>query len=140
MIRRLTCSVTSQIAAAAFATMTCGIAAAHGPSAYGFTVDFNTLGPSTMYPGATAVWVQYDPGTSFECSPPRGCYAKMQRINFTFSCAPMYAVMTERVSYDLNGNVVKHEIQDIQSTNPTYDTGARLVLATYCPQLYRRHP
>lgn len=126
--------VIARIAAVAIATATSAIATAQGVPAVGFTIDASSLGPSPTYPGASSVWVLYDPpGMSFDCSPPRGCYAKTQRINYTFNCAPAYAVITERISYDLGGNVVNHEVQNIQSANPsTYDAGGRMVLSTYC--------
>ena len=129
--------IVARIAFACFVACACGLASAldwsTGSSAYGFAIDTNTLGPSLAYPGATAVWVLFEPTQSVECTPPRGCYAKTQRINFTFNCAPRYAVMTERISYDLNGNIVKRENQNIQADPLTYDAGARLVLDTYCP-------
>lgn len=116
-----------------------GAAVAQIVSAYGLTIDTSSLGPSPAYPGATSVWVLYDPGMSFDCSPPRGCLAKSQRINYTFNCAPAYAVITQRISYDLGGTEIRRETQDIQSADPsTYDAGARMVLATYCPVRDRR--
>jgi len=95
------------------------------------SIDMNTLGPSPRFPGMSGVWVLYDPTLSVDCSPPRGCYAKTQRIYYAFNCAPRYAVAMERVSFDLNGNVVKDEIADTLS--PSYDRAAALVLNTFCP-------
>lgn len=136
--------IVALIAAACFAATACDLASALGWSrapAYGFTIDTNSLGPSLAYPGASAVWVLFQPTQSVECSPPRGCYAAMQHVAFTFNCAPRYAVMTDRISYDLNGNVVKRENQNIQSVDPlTYDAGARLVVDTYCPLYSRGQP
>jgi len=141
-IRRQTPSTCAQIAAGAFAALMCVSSLAQNLSAAGYMIDVNSLGRSPTYPGANSVWVLYDtPGMSFECSPPQGCYAKSQRTNYVFMCGQGFAVPVERISYDLGGSVVKHEVQDIQQANTSiYDAGADLVLSTYCRVRYRRHP
>ena len=135
-------SIGSQIAAAAFAALIS--AASHGQTAAanGYTFDINSVVRSSTYPGANSVWVLYEaPGNSFECSPPQGCYAKSQRTNYVFICGQGFAVAAERISYDLGGSVVKHEVQDVQQATPSaYDAGANLVLATYCRVRYRTFP
>ena len=56
---------------------------------------------------------------------PRGCYAKTQRIHYDFNCAPRYTVMTERVSMDLNGTIVKHEVLEAAPRyTPAFGVGA----------------
>lgn len=98
------------------------------------SVTVESLGPSTLLAGATGAWVLYAPTLSADCSPPRGCYAKTQRIHYDFSCAPRYIVLTERISMDLNGNVVKHEVQQsAPALTPAYDPAASRVLDTFCP-------
>ena len=104
---------------------------AEGP---GVSVDTTTLGPSPHYPGMTGVWVSYTPSLSVDCSPPRGCYAKTQRIYYTFNCTPRYAVPADRISYDLNGAVVNRELRDgAVPYAANFDAGANAVLDLYCP-------
>ena len=98
------------------------------------TVDVGSLGPSLRVPGATGVWVQYAPGLSVDCSPPRGCLAATQRIYYVFNCNPRYAVAMERISYDLGGNIVNQEVRDPATGFPlSYDGGANAVLNAFCP-------
>ena len=111
-----------------------------GPTYAGpLTIETGSLGPSLRIPGATGVWVYHAPTLSVDCSPPRGCYATTQRIYYVFSCAPRYAVPMERLSMDLNGSVVKHEVREGSPTYAlTYDEAATLVLDTLCPHRERR--
>jgi hypothetical protein len=62
------------------------------------SVSVKSLGPSTLIAGVGGAWVLYAPTLSVDCSPPRGCYAKTQRIHYDFSCSPRYIVLTERIS------------------------------------------
>jgi hypothetical protein len=97
-----------------------------------FTVE--SVGPSTLLAAADGAWVLYAPTLSVDCSPPRGCYAKTQRIHYDFRCSPRYAVLTERISMDINGAIVKHEVADASSAYaPSYDAGASSVLDAFCP-------
>ena|SRR5664279_93108 len=94
-------------------------------------IDMESLGPAPRIAGLNGVWVRYAPTLSVDCSPPRGCYANTQRIYYSFTCAPRYAVLVERISMDLNGAIIKHEISD--SYAPAYDEAATRVLDTFCP-------
>lgn len=129
---------------AAFAFPCAGASAASWdlpPTAGPFAVDTGTLGPSLRVPGAVGAWVQYAPGLSVDCSPPRGCLANTQRLHYVFNCAPRYAVLVERISYDLNGNIVNHEVRDLAAGyGIAYDGGANAVLAAFCPVNVRNAP
>lgn len=97
------------------------------------SVTVESFGPATVMAHADGALVPYAPALSVDCAPPRGCYAKTQRIHYDFRCAPLYAVMTERISMDLNGNIIKHEVLNAtKAYSPTYDAGAMRVLATFC--------
>ena len=98
------------------------------------SVTVESWGPSALLARLDGAWVLYSPTLSTSCAPPRGCYANKQRIHYDFSCSPRYAVMTERISIDINGNVVKHEVTaPAGSYAPASDAGAIQVLATFCP-------
>ena len=90
------------------------------PSADGSVIDTNKLYDSTRFVGAVAVWFHQTYPISVECNPPRGCYARSQLTNYHFSCAPRYVVVVERISFDLNGEVVKHEFLE---PGAIYDLG-----------------
>jgi hypothetical protein len=97
-------------------------------------IDTSTVGPSLRYPGTTGVWVTYSPSLSVDCSPPRACYAKRQRIYYVFNCSPRYAMPIERISADLNGSIIKQETRtDAEPYYPDADVGAFVILETYCP-------
>lgn len=126
----------ASLAGAVLAAAASDPAAAAGPDAIQassptLTIEFNSVGPSPRAAGASGVWIRSDPTLSVDCSPPRGCYAKTQRMYYVFSCWPRYAVLTERLSMDLNGTIIKHESAD---ANPSdYDEAAALLLNTFCP-------
>ena len=97
-------------------------------------IDTSTVGPSLRYPGTTGIWVTYSPSLSVDCSPPRACYAKKQRIYYVFNCSPRYAMPIERISADLNGSIIKREARtDAEPYYPDADVGAFVILETYCP-------
>ena len=74
------------------------------------------------------------PSLSVECSPPRGCYAKTQRIYYVFNCAPRYAMPVERLSTDINGSIIKQETRTgAEPYSADADVGAFVILETYCP-------
>ena len=99
-----------------------------------FAVEMNLPGPSTRIAGASGVWVRYAPTLSVDCSPPRGCYANTQRIYYNFSCTPRYIILLERISIDLNGTIVKHEVQEAAPTYTlAHDGVATWVLDAFCP-------
>ena len=97
-------------------------------------IDTNTIGPSLRYPGTTGVWITYSPSMSVDCGPPRGCYAKTQRIYYVFSCSPRYAMPVERISADLNGAIINREARsDADAYSAEADVGAWVIMETYCP-------
>jgi hypothetical protein len=57
--------------------------------------------------------------------------ATTQRILYDFSCKPRYAVLMERISMDLNGTFIKHEL--FETYVAAYDPAASRVLNTFCP-------
>jgi hypothetical protein len=135
-LRRLTSRVTVlRMACAAFGAI---VADAPGAevlsliSADGIVIETNKLSPSTRFVGALAIWVQNSYAISIDCRPPRGCYAKIQVINYHFSCAPRYVIVGERISMDLNGNVVKHEVLEPAATSGLDYDAHREVLERFC--------
>jgi len=99
-------------------------------------LDTSTVGPSLRFPGATGIWLTYSPSMSVDCSPPRGCYARTQRTYYLFNCAPRWAVPMERLSADLNGSVIKHELRgEGEPYSANADVAAFVILETYCPTL-----
>ena len=92
-------------------------------SADGSVIDTNKPSTSTRFVGADAIWVHHSYPISIDCRPPRGCYANSQVINYHFSCAPRYVAVVERISLDLNGNVVKHEVFEPGAAYELYTHG-----------------
>jgi hypothetical protein len=106
----------------------------------GVVIDTNSIAPSTRISGSS-VWVLYTPTLSVDCSPPPKCYASTQRINVHFSCSPRYSLQMERVSMDLNGNVVNREVREPAARYDTaVDFVGNAVLDYYCPALDEEHP
>ena len=97
-------------------------------------LDVGTVGPSLRFSGATGIWVTYSPSLSVDCSPPRGCYARTQRIQYVFNCSPRWAMPVERLSADLNGTVIKREVREEGEPYAVdADVAALVILETYCP-------
>jgi hypothetical protein len=104
-------------------------------SADGSVIETQKPSGSTRFVGAVAVWMHHSYAISADCRPPPGCYAKSQLINYHFSCGPRYVVVAERISMDLNGDVVKHEVLAPGATYELgYATGAE-VLDQFCGPL-----
>jgi hypothetical protein len=102
-------------------------------SADGSVIETNKAAMSTRFVGADAIWVYISYPMSIECNPPRACYAKAQVINYHFSCSPRYVIVAERISLDLNGDVVKHEVLE---PGGTYELGyAPEALEMFCGRL-----
>ena len=86
-------------------------------------IETNKFSTSTRFVGADAIWLHHSYPMSIDCRPPRGCYAKSQLINYHFRCAPRYVAVVERISMDLNGNIVKHEVFELGGTYELYTQG-----------------
>jgi hypothetical protein len=97
----------------------------------GRVIETNKASPSTRLIGAAQIWVRRWYGISTDCSPPPGCYAKRQLVNYHFGCAPRFAVVVELISMDLNGNVVKQEVLE-QGAPAVPDFTGSDVLELFC--------
>jgi len=130
--RKLTITGIAGAAFAAIAPDTASFGAWDSMSSASGSITVESAAPSTRIAGATDVWVKYAPTLSVDCSPPRACYATTQRIRYDVSCVPRYVVMSERISMDLNGTIVKHELGSANTI--AYDAAAIRVLDTLCPR------
>ena len=81
-------------------------------SSEGIPIETNVLSQSNWLVGAYAIWLHYSYPLSIDCSPPRACYANSQLIHYHFNCLRGFIYIRERISMDLNGSVVKHEVFD----------------------------
>ena len=64
---------------------------------------------STRFEGSADTgggWVLINYGTSVDCSPPRACYTSLQRVYAYANCSMGAIREMQRISLDLNGNVV----------------------------------
>ena len=59
-----------------------------------------------IFPATVEAWVHVEHAMSVDCSPPRACYAKSQWIHAYVSCQTGSLAILQRISMDLNGNVV----------------------------------
>ena len=132
MTKRMRVAAAALAATAAHAHGAAGMQQPRPISGSVITVEW--IGASPQIAGATGVWVRYAPTLSVDCSPPRGCYATTQRIYYTLSCSPRYIVLMQRISMDLNGTIVKHEMRDAGTVNGAEnDDVAGGVLNQFCP-------
>jgi hypothetical protein len=78
--------------------------------AFGMTDDMAVAAESLVLveglPNTIGAWVVYEYPTATDCSPPPGCYANSQRIFYFVNCANGRLAQIQRISLDLNGNVV----------------------------------
>jgi hypothetical protein len=71
------------------------------------SVEIYSVGPAEgIFPGTVEAWVHVEHAMSVDCSPPRACYAKSQWIHAYVSCPTGSLAILQRISMDLNGNVV----------------------------------
>ena len=78
-------------------------------SSYGGSpsVELFSVGPAEgIFPGTVEAWVRVEHAMSVDCSPPRACYAKSQWIHAYASCQTGSLAILQRISMDLNDNVV----------------------------------
>lgn len=77
-------------------------------SSYGGSpVEIYSIGPADLIlPGTVEAWVRVEHAMSVDCSPPRACYAKSQWIHGYVSCQTGSIAVLQRISMDLNDNVV----------------------------------
>ena len=97
----------------------------------GVPVETDKLAQSNWLAGASAVWLHHVYVMSVDCSPPRACYANSQLVNYHFSCGLGFIYVRERISMDLNGNVVNHQVFDFAPPSPL-DPSARGAFARLC--------
>lgn len=57
-------------------------------------------------PNTVGAWVVYNYAMAIDCSPPPSCYADSQRIYYFVNCASGRLAQIQRISLDLNGQVV----------------------------------
>jgi len=69
-------------------------------------VDMDSVRPSEILPDRIGAWIRYTYPISIECAPPRGCRASSQRVYVLVNCAAQGVAYVQRISYDLNGNLV----------------------------------
>jgi len=69
-------------------------------------VDADSVRPVEQYPDRLGMWIRYTYAMSIDCSPPRGCLAASQRVYALVNCPAQAIAYVQRISMDLNGNVV----------------------------------
>ena len=94
-------------------------------SADGTPVETNVLAQSNWLVAAYAIWLYHEYPLSIDCSPPRACYAKSQLVNYHFNCVRGFIYVRERISMDLNGNVVNHQVFEQPTPTSPLDAGVR---------------
>lgn len=75
-------------------------------SSAAITVNWSEVGPIEGLPATVGGWVLISYARSVDCSPPRACYASSQRVYVYAYCSTGAIKDIQRISMDLNGNVV----------------------------------
>jgi hypothetical protein len=86
-------------------------------------------------------WVLISYGLSVDCSPPRACYTALQRVYAYANCSMGSIREIQRISLDLNGNVVA-ETGERAAYIPPRGSVDRAVVRTLCEVhgFYYRRP
>jgi hypothetical protein len=79
-------------------------------------VDMDSVRPAEGMPDRLGAWVRYTYPMSIDCAPPRGCRASSQRVYVLVNCAAQGVAYVQRISYDLNGNVVGQTDANLNAT------------------------
>ncbi|HEX6138114.1 MAG TPA: hypothetical protein VF059_10665 [Casimicrobiaceae bacterium] len=81
-------------------------------------VDVDSVQATEGFPARLGVWLHYTYPTSIDCAPPRGCLAASQRVYAIVDCPAQVIAPVQRISMDLNGNVVARS--DVGTQAPRY--------------------
>jgi hypothetical protein len=109
-----------------------GLVVPHSAAAQ-LAVQVRSLGPAEGYPSAAAAWLYISYPMSVDCSPPRACYAKSQWLHAYVHCYTRSVAVLERISMDLNGDVVATAKADAVLFRGTVnDPGASAALVELC--------
>ena len=103
----------------------CGAQTPPYTSAAGMPIETNKFTRSDWLDAANAVWLYHEYPMSIDCSPPRACYAKSQVVNYHFNCGRGFIYVRERISMDLNGSVVNHQVYEQPTLASPLNEGAR---------------
>jgi hypothetical protein len=84
--------------------------------------------------GVGGAWVRFNYTMSIDCSPPRACYARSQRIYYLVNCSIVAMSEVQRVSLDLNGGVVAQSEPDFNGPwyRPLGNSTEALALNNVC--------
>lgn len=114
------------------AEMWVGIGSSTGAS---LAVDRDSIGAAAGSPHAFGAWIRAVYPISIDCSPPRACYAASQRIYVSILCPVRAIAVIQRISMDLNGNIVaQHEAAPGAAPyfRPAYPGVERDVVHAFC--------
>ena len=100
-------------------------------SSAGISVNWSEVGPVEGSPDTAGGWVLIEYARSVACSPPRACYANSQRAYVYAYCAIGAIKDIQRISMDLNGNVVAQTGERVAYI-PPYDSVDREVVRILC--------
>jgi hypothetical protein len=99
----------------------------------------HSIVPAEGYPYTVDAWAYVTYGMSVGCSPPRGCYAKSQWIRAYVHCRTRSVAVLERVSLDLNGDVVNTWIADrVWFERHSFRSGGHTMLTLVCGRPHER--
>lgn len=110
----------------------CGAQVSRYTSASGTPIEPNILTRSDWLDHANAVWLYHEYAISIDCSPPRACYAKYQLVNYHFNCHRGFVYVRERISMDLNGNVINHQVFEHPTPLSSLNETARDLACRIC--------
>ena len=69
-------------------------------------VDADSVTPEEGLPGTMTAWFRFSYDVMLDCSPPRGCLASSQRIQYHVICSIGAIAPIQRTLLDLAGNVL----------------------------------
>ena len=69
-------------------------------------VDADSVAPEEGLPGTMTAWFRFSYDAMLDCSPPRGCLASSQRIQYRVICSIGAIAPIQRTLLDLAGNVL----------------------------------
>ena len=69
-------------------------------------VDADSVTPVEGLPGTMTAWFRFSYAVMLDCSPPRGCLASSQRIQYRVICSISAIAPIQRTLLDLAGNVL----------------------------------
>jgi len=104
-------------------------------STYGITtiaVDADSVTTVEESPETRTAWFRFSYAVMLDCSPPRGCLASSQRIQYRVTCRIGVIAPIQRMLLDLAGNTLAQSEHDVAPYAPPRGSIESAMVSSFC--------